>query len=91
MHEKDASEMLFTSSAKVHSNPKFHMCGLLVMKAHPYISASPDNIFTCSCCGSSCVEYKCPYSIKDLTEEEGYESTDFLDKCEGGIQLKQSH
>ena len=23
--------------------------------------------------------------------EEGYERTDFLEKCEGGIQLKQSH
>ena len=91
VHEKDASEVLFTSLAKAHSNPKFHSCGLFVLKAHPYIGASPDNIFTCSCCGSSCVEYKCPYSIKDLTVEEGYERTDFLEKCEGGIQLKQSH
>ena len=63
LHERDASEALFTSLAKVHKNPKLHTCGLFVLKAHPYIGASPDNIFTCSCCGSSCVEYKCPYSI----------------------------
>ena len=91
LHEKDASKALFTSLAKVHSNPKLHTCGLFILKPHPYIGASPDNIFSCSCCGSSCVEYKCPYSIKDLEVEEGYEKTDFLEKCEGQLQLKRNN
>ena len=82
---------LFTSLAKVHSNPKLHSSGSFVLKAHPYIGARPGNIFTCSSCGNSCVKYKCPYSIKDLTVEEVYERIDFLEKCEGKIQIKQSH
>ena len=59
-------------------------------KAHPYLGATPYNVFTCSCCGSSCTEYKCPYSTKDLTIEEGWEKTDFLEIDEK-LRLKISH
>ena len=73
LHERDAGKAFFTSMAKLHKNPKLHICGLFVLKSHPYIGASPDNIFSCSCCHNACVEYKCPYSITDQTVEEGYE------------------
>lgn len=59
-------------------------------KGHPYLGATPYNVFTCSCCGSSCTEYKCPYSTKDLTIEEGWEKTDFLEIDEK-LRLKRSH
>eukprot|EP00794_Sanderia_malayensis_P016402 gene16402-18039_t len=91
MHEKDASKAFFTTIAKLHTNPKLHICGLFVLKSHPYIGASPDNIFSCSCCQNSCLEYKCPFSIKDVTVEEGYKKTDFLENCDGKLQLKRNH
>ncbi|XP_022792263.1 uncharacterized protein LOC111331423 [Stylophora pistillata] len=77
--------------AKLHKNAKLHNCGLFVLKSHPYIGASPDNMFSCSCCQNACVEYKCPYSIKDQKVEEGYKNTDFLETCDGKLQLKRSH
>ena len=89
LHEKDASAAFFNEEGKKHTDPKMHACGLFICKAHPYLGASPDNIFSCSCCGSACVEYKCPYSIKDMTVEEGWEKTDFLDKVDG--KLRRDH
>eukprot|EP00794_Sanderia_malayensis_P001118 gene1118-469_t len=91
IHEKDASKAFFTTIAKLHTNPKLHICGLFVLKSHPYIGASPDSIFSCSCCQNSCVENKCPFSIKDVTVEEGYKKTDFLENCDGKLQLKCNH
>ena len=47
-----------------HTSPNLLACGLHIYKPQPYIGATPDNIFTCSCCEGTCVEYKCPYSIR---------------------------
>ena len=64
LHEKDASAAIFNEEGKQHASPKLHACGLFICKAHPYLGATPDNIFTCSCCCPSCAEYKCRYSIR---------------------------
>ena len=46
---------------------------------HPYIGATPDNVFTCKCCKRRiCVEYKCPYSIRELDVSESWDKTDCL-------------
>lgn len=39
----------------------------------------------------SCLCSKCPHSIKDMTVEEGWEKSDFLDKVDGKLRLKRSH
>lgn len=87
LHEKDAGAAFSNEEGKQHANLHvvFFFC-----KAHPYLGATPYNVFTCSCCGSSCTEYKCPYSSKDLTIEEGWEKTDFLEIDEK-LRLKISH
>ncbi|WAR16118.1 LOW QUALITY PROTEIN: hypothetical protein MAR_030712 [Mya arenaria] len=46
----------------------------------PHVAASPDGINTCDCCGRSCVEVKCPYSLRDKHTEE----CDYLVRCEDG-------
>ena len=45
----------------------------------------------CSCCGTTALEIKCPYSIWDLCFSEAWEQTDFLEQRDGVIQLKRSH
>ena len=51
----------------------------VILKSHPYIGATPDNVFTCKCCKRRiCVEYKCPYSIRELDVSESWNKTDFL-------------
>ena len=41
---------------------KVEECGLFLLPEKPFIGCSPDRIVFC-CCGKSCLEIKCPYSI----------------------------
>ena len=50
-----------------HQNVKVQQCGLFLSKNHPFIGGSPDRIIECSCCGKSCLEVKCPFSIRHTT------------------------
>ena len=77
-----------------HTNPKLHQCGLFIMKSHPYIGATPDNIFSCKCT-SSCVnrftvEYKCP-DISDENHITACSKTKFLEQEDGHFRLKRNH
>ena len=40
-------------------------------REYPYLSASPDLIIECQCCGVKLVEIKCPYSIRDEEPSSG--------------------
>ena len=40
-------------------------CELFLLKSHPYLGATLDNIVKCSCCNCACVKYKCPSSIRE--------------------------
>ena len=80
---------------KKHVNPKLQQCGLFIMKSHPYIGATPDNIFSCKCT-SNCVnkytvEYKCPNDISDDIYFDACSKTKFLEQKDGDIQLKRNH
>ena len=54
-----------------------------------FLGASPDNIFICNCRGRICVEYKCPFNIKEMSILEGRLKTDFLESHEGKIRLRR--
>lgn len=71
-----------------HRNCKLAKSSLHVMKGKPYIGASPDELISCSCCGEATVEIKCPYCIRDLTEN--WEKSDFL-VLKNTILLKKEH
>ena len=45
-----------------HKNIKVEECGLFLLPEKPFIGCIPDRIVFC-CCGKSCLEIKCPYSI----------------------------
>ena len=91
INEKHAAESFMQQEGKKHKNPKLFVCGLFLLKSHPYIGSTPDNIFQCSCCEKRCIEYKCPYSIREEIIEESWHKTDFLEKKDGKIRLKQNH
>lgn len=90
-NERKAREEFFREVGAQHQQPKLNMCGLRAIRSAPFLAASSDNIFSCSCCGKFCVEFKCPYSIRDKSVEEGWENLDFLHKVDGHLRLKKSH
>ena len=53
------------------------------------MSASPDLIIECLCCGVTLVEIKCPYSIRDEKPSSG--NLKQLQETDNGISLKTNH
>lgn len=37
----------------------------MIRADHPHLAASPDGVWSCSCCGSGTLEIKCPFKYKD--------------------------
>ena len=56
------------------------------------MSASPDGIVNCTCCGRGVLEVKCPYSCIEKTFVEAASgSTFFLEDIGGKFTLKRDH
>ena len=55
------------------------------------MGATPDNIFTCSCCENTCVEYKCPYSIRSEEVSDAWNKTAYLELNGNELRFKKSH
>ncbi len=56
------------------------------------MGASPDGLITCDCCGTGCLEVKCPFSVReDLPNIPGVVS--YLEKLpeDDKLHLKQDH
>ena len=65
-NEQNAMATFIKVEGQKHEKPKLIACGLYICKSHPYIGATPNNVFQCKCCNNKyCVEYKCPYSIRE--------------------------
>ena len=91
-NEGKAAEAFMKVEGIRHKHPKLILCGLFVFKPHPYLGATPDNIFICKCCSERyCVEYKCPFSISNEQISDSWHKTSFLEKVDGLLQLKRSH
>lgn len=37
----------------------------IISEKHTELSASPDGLVSCECCGLGCVKVKCPYLLSD--------------------------
>ena len=61
--------------------------GTIIDEKYPFLSASPDQIICCKCCGKGLVEIKCPYSICDVAPS--LENLKQIDK--NTSQLKKNH
>ena len=90
-HEKIAiAQFTNYQSTQGHVNPAISQSGLVIKKEFPFLAASPDGLYMCSCHDKALIEVKCPYSLRESENvEEAIESgTFYLDK---DCLLKKSH
>lgn len=52
-----------------HSNFKLELSGLIVSIENPNLGASPDGLISCDCCGDGCLEIKCPFTLREPSDE----------------------
>ena len=90
-NEKKAIDDAYLRHMDNHCNFSINSSGMRVHPKHPYISASPDGIFTCQCHEiNRLVEVKCPYSKRDtLSVEDAVKDQSFF--LDSELNLKQGH
>ena len=88
--ENKAKEKFIQMEFLKHRSFTVKESGLVIHPQFPYVAASPDGICVCKCCPDMVLEIKCPYSIRDKTIDDGWKTTDFLEKVDK-IMLKRSH
>ena len=69
-------------------------CGIFINSNLPFMAASPDGIYSCSCSRDGCVEIKCPFTYRCLYVDDVIDKdNDFcLQKETGGrYMLKMTH
>ena len=74
-HEESARKAYYRLESSKHNQLSLISKGLMISKTRPFIGASPDNITSCKCtplCERILVEYKCPWSHKDLDPKEAF-------------------
>ena len=68
--------------------------GLFVNPKYPFLGTSIDGLIKCQKCGWGILEIKCPWSIRNLTPEDGLDVPKYEYCCEmkdGQLKLKQNH
>ena len=94
-HEKDAIKAFMSDVASQHDGglQGFKQCGLFIKPDYPCLTASPDGLFLCKCCGLSIVEAKCPYTVRNehIHVKDTFDRVDFLEDFHGKPRLKRSH
>nr|CAI5817902.1 unnamed protein product [Callosobruchus analis] len=66
-HEAQALKTYQEHCASMHEELQVERVGLCLSPEYPQFGASPDGLVTCQCCGTGCVEVKCPYLLKELS------------------------
>lgn len=62
-HENTARNLYTKHQVARHENFTVSTCGFHVSLDFPHIGASPDGMVECNCCGTGCIEIKCPYKL----------------------------
>ena len=55
------NELITFLKEKGHKIISTRECGTVASKEYPFLSASPDLIIECQCCGVTLVDIRCPY------------------------------
>ena len=71
-----------------HKNFKFEEAGLLLLEEHPFLGGSIDGKITCDCHGSTILEIKCAYSIREQSVKTHGRQLQYLDE---NLGLKRTH
>ena len=66
-HETTAKEKYIESESSKHRNLAVSPTGFYISPKYPHLGASPDGKVSCDCCGTGCLEIKCPYLARDKT------------------------
>ncbi len=78
--ENDAVQAFVDIYEKSHTNVKVEECGIFLCQDMPFVGGSPDRILSCQCCGKSCLEVKCPFSITHLSPVDAEAKLPYLKK-----------
>lgn len=81
------------SANKCHSGLSMRKCGFFISTEHSFIGASPDAIVECSCCGTGCVEVKCPFTKRFETVAQMANDENFYvqKQVDGAYQVVKKH
>ena len=93
MHEVHARKEYTKLMMATHYKCSIRQSGLVINEAHLVLAASPDDIRTYKCCGTSLVEYKCPYRSKEKHPKEAFteENLGGIQKADETYSLKPCH
>ncbi|XP_065677301.1 uncharacterized protein LOC136092710 [Hydra vulgaris] len=94
MFESYARKRYIREMKKTHKNFTCYQTGLIVSIKTPYLTASPDGITSCTCCGLGLLEIKCPWTFRQKKICEYAQSAEsFFEKnsCTNTYSLKSSH
>ncbi len=89
--EAEAVNAFITEYKKTHKGVTVNECGIFLCKDVPFVGGSPDRILDCLCCGKSCLEVKCPYSIRDKSPMDADVTLPYLNKDANVTSLKANH
>lgn len=91
-HEKDAVAAYLAAENPYHQDLTIEEVGLQVIPQYPQFGASPDRLRHCTCCGSGCVEVKCPFLLKTMSFDQFVDlKTSCVVKTSDGIFLDKKH
>ncbi|XP_077507105.1 uncharacterized protein LOC144116261 [Amblyomma americanum] len=65
-NERTAKEQYFEHMKTCHANFELHEIGFVIDPNAPFLGATPDGLWNCSCHGVGLVEIKCPWSLREL-------------------------
>lgn len=74
-YEDSARKAYYQTEGRKYHQLSLVSKGFLISKQRPFLGGSPDNITKCKCkpaCKSVVVEYKCPWSHKDLDTKDSF-------------------
>ena len=86
--EVEAVRNYTTEQTKTHTDFKYTPAGIFVRSKYPHLSASPDGLVQCTCCGKGTLEVKCPYKYKDGLPSSNSDTRFCLDS---NFSLKVTH
>ena len=64
-HEEFARKEYTVHAKSAHTNVTISLTGVIISIQEPWLAATPDAMINCDCCGSGCLEIKCPYRMND--------------------------
>ncbi len=90
--EAEAVESFTEMFSKSHKNVRVTECGIFFLHEMPFLGGSPDRIISCDCCGNSCLEVKCPYSILHTTPNDPDGKLPYLNyDTDNELRLNRAH